>query len=121
MAAKNSGLNSGAEIESEKRNPNPEHVAVAAYYEAERRGFSGDRQVDDWLAAEKSLAAESVGTGDDDIAARGFVEEDIEPDQVEQWAKKFNVTPERLRVAIQRVGPVSSEVKNFLEGSGRKK
>src|ERR1700712_5384725 len=111
MAAKSSGPDGGASNGSENPKPNSEQIAEAAYYLAERRGFSGDQHIEDWLSAEKSLAAESVGTGDDDIAARGLVEEDIQPDEVEQWAKTLNVTPEKLRVAIQRVGPVSSEVK----------
>lgn len=98
--------------------PDPAHVAVAAYYLAERRGFDGDRQLEDWLAAERSLAAEYAGSGDDELSARGAVEEDIQPDEVEQWAQTFNVTPERLRVAIQRVGPASREVRKFLEQGG---
>lgn len=31
-------------------------IAEAAYYRSERRGFAGDRQLDDWLAAERDLA-----------------------------------------------------------------
>jgi hypothetical protein len=98
--------------------PEPEHIAVAAYYRAEQRGFAGDQQVDDWLSAEKALAAEGAAMGDDDLKARGVPVEDIQPDEVEQWAERLDVTPERLRVAIQRVGPVSSEVRRFLQDSG---
>ncbi|MDB5808664.1 MAG: hypothetical protein JWN94_786 [Betaproteobacteria bacterium] len=98
--------------------PEREYIAVAAYYRAEQRGFTGDQQVDDWLAAEKALAAESAPKGDDDLKARGYVEEDIQPDEVEQWAERLQVSPERLRVAIQRVGPVSSEVEKFLQDPG---
>ena len=104
----------------QRHQPEAEHVAVAAYYLAERRGFTGDQQVDDWLAAERSLAAEYEGIGDNEAAARGAVEEDIQPDEVEDWARTLNVTPERLRVAIQRVGPVSSEVRKFLQDSAGK-
>lgn len=100
-----------------QRTPPAEQVAVAAYYLAERRGFSGDQQVEDWLAAERALAAEFAGIGDDEAAARGAVEEDIQPDEVEKWAETLHVTPEQLRVAIQRVGPVSSEVRKFLQES----
>ena len=32
-----------------------EHIAVAAYYNAERRGFEAGREQDDWLAAEKEI------------------------------------------------------------------
>lgn len=31
---------------------NPEHVATAAYYKAEARGFSPGLELDDWLSAE---------------------------------------------------------------------
>jgi hypothetical protein len=34
-----------------------EHIAVAAYYRAERRGFAPGGEVEDWLAAEADLAA----------------------------------------------------------------
>jgi Protein of unknown function (DUF2934) len=37
-------------------------IAEAAYWRAERRGFSGGQELDDWLAAEKEV--------DQDIAAR---------------------------------------------------
>jgi hypothetical protein len=33
------------------------HIAEAAYYKAERRGFDGDRALDDWIEAERELAA----------------------------------------------------------------
>ena len=32
-------------------------IAEAAYYRSLRRGFSGDHQLDDWLEAERELAA----------------------------------------------------------------
>src|SRR4051812_34072867 len=41
-----------------------QRIAVAAYYRAQERGFTGDQQIDDWLAAERSLAAESALDGD---------------------------------------------------------
>jgi hypothetical protein len=47
--------------------------------------------------------------------SRGHPEEDIRPDEVHRWAEELNVTPEELRTAIERVGPVSSEVRKFLE------
>jgi hypothetical protein len=46
---------------------------------------------------------------------RGLPEEDIKPDEIHRWAEEFQVSPEELRVAIERVGPVSSEVRKFLE------
>lgn len=121
MAAKNSGP--GGEVSNKSQGPktNTEQVAVAAYYLAARRGFSGDQHLQDWLSAEKSLAAETASAGDNDLAARGFVEEDIHPDEVVRWAKILNVKPERLRVAIQRVGPNSTEVRKFLQTASAKK
>jgi hypothetical protein len=32
-----------------------ERIAVAAYYNAERRGFEAGREQEDWLAAEKEI------------------------------------------------------------------
>jgi hypothetical protein len=97
-----------------KNGPRSEDIAVAAYYIAERRGFAGDQQVDDWLSAERELGSTPTGTSSDEIAARGLVAEDIEPDQIVQWANKLNVTPQELRVAIQRAGPSSKAVRQFF-------
>jgi hypothetical protein len=41
--------------------------------------------------------------------------EHIEPDQVTKWARRLKVPAPKLREAIQRVGPVVSDVKQFLE------
>ncbi len=38
--------------------------------------------------------------------SRGQPEEDIKPDQIHQWAAELEVTPEELRLAIERVGPI---------------
>ncbi len=103
-----------------KDRPRDEDVAVAAYYIAERRGFAGDQQLDDWLSAEQALGSPPQISGEDDRAARGMVEEDIAPDEVHRWATTLNVTAEELRIAIQRVGPSSAAVRSFLQ-SGRKK
>jgi len=100
-----------------KTTPRTEDVAVAAYYIAERRGFAGDQQLDDWLSAEQELGSQPPTAGDDEIAARGLVEEDIAPDEIDRWAETFDVTLERLRVAIQRVGPSSKAVRTFLQSS----
>ena len=35
-----------------------ERIAVAAYYNAERRGFAAGREQDDWLEAEKQIDGE---------------------------------------------------------------
>jgi hypothetical protein len=36
--------------------PREDHVAVAAYYRAEKRGFAPGLELEDWLAAESELA-----------------------------------------------------------------
>ena len=121
MATEQRRENSGDQDQGKAKNgPRTEDIAVAAYYIAERRGFAGDQQVDDWLSAERELGSTPTGTGSDEIAARGLVEEDIEPDQIVQWANKLNVTPQELRMAIQRVGPSSKAVRQFFQQeSGR--
>jgi hypothetical protein len=41
---------------AETSQPNlEERIAVLAYYKAERRGFVGDHELEDWLEAEKEL------------------------------------------------------------------
>lgn len=42
----------GAFLSPEQRH---EHVRVAAYYLAEKRGFSGGSEMEDWLAAEAQV------------------------------------------------------------------
>ena len=100
-----------------KNAPRTEEVAVAAYYIAERRGFAGDQQLDDWLSAERELGSQPPVSGEDELAARGLVEEDIAPDEIGRWAEALSVTPEDLRAAIQRVGPSSTAVRKFLQSS----
>jgi hypothetical protein len=111
-------------------------IAEAAYYNAERRGFEGNREMDDWLQAEREIDGRAAGAGmrheasarpDDpaDVAAPAIQEdhrgagngEMIEPEQVKQWARKLKVPAARLREAIARVGPGASDVKAFLEKS----
>lgn len=52
-------LNPNAETSSQQGPPGGverrERVATAAYYNAERRGFSGGGELDDWLEAEKQV------------------------------------------------------------------
>ncbi len=38
-------------------------IAEGAYFRAEARGFAGDRQIDDWLAAERDIDAWTVSFG----------------------------------------------------------
>jgi hypothetical protein len=109
-----------------------EHIAVAAYYNAERRGFAGGRDLDDWLEAERFLidrrrqpGADGAGVsrGLDHPARDGYgapAAEIIEPDQVAPWADMLQVAPETLRLAMQRCGPRVEDIKVYLaqESSG---
>ena len=91
-----------------------EHIAVAAYYNAERRGFSGNAEFDDWLDAEKAID----GATPDDAAAQldpGTDSSDlIYPEDIDEWAERLDVTREQLRVAIRHVGSRVDDVARFL-------
>ena len=113
------------------------HVELEAYYIAERRGFGGDRALDDWLEAERRIDGRAAEAGvkhdasisgealDGDLAALGKSagrnEQDrqrIEPDQVKEWAAKLKVSAESLRNAIKEAGPFVDDVRQFLAKSG---
>jgi len=69
MAAKRQSLDLGpqegigdgpaAESNDEDRRS---RIAIAAYYKAERRGFSAEGQLDDWLAAEQEISLAKSGS-----------------------------------------------------------
>jgi hypothetical protein len=100
----------------EAQPPSDRDIATAAYFIAERRGFEGDQQLDDWLEAEQALGVRPEdGAPRNELAAREHVVEDIKPDEIHLWADKLQVSPEELRTAIQRVGPSSIMVKQFFE------
>jgi hypothetical protein len=42
--------------------PLDRHIATAAYYRAQRRGFSPGRELDDWLEAEREISSGRHGT-----------------------------------------------------------
>ena len=44
------------EIVSSNLTRQPEDIALAAYYRAEKRGFEPGHEIEDWLAAEAELA-----------------------------------------------------------------
>jgi hypothetical protein len=114
-----------------------EAIAKAAYYNAERRGFDGNRELDDWLEAEKEIDSRAGGAGiqheasalsesTSDLMASNIQErasgadgDVIKPPDVQKWAKKLKVPAPRLREAIQRVGPVASDVRRYLNADGR--
>jgi len=127
---------SDREVEPPGQAQRQEQIAVAAYYHAERRGFAGNRELDDWLEAEREIDSRTAGAGIQHVASvlaeasRGAAapttdedrktppgEELIEPDQLSVWAKKLKVPAPRLREAIQRVGPIVGDVKQYLEPS----
>ena len=41
-----------------------------------------------------------------------------EPYELRDWSKKFGVSPERLKEAVAKVGPMASDVANHLGRSG---
>lgn len=110
-------------------------IAERAYFHAQRRGFQADRQLEDWLGAEREIDQESRSSGvkeeaslksdpfaDDAISGlastpRTNEAENIEPDHVQDWAQRLGVQPARLREAIQRVGSRVSDVHQFLQDS----
>jgi hypothetical protein len=133
-----SGTATGSEDERRER------ISVAAYYNAERRAFQDGGAVDDWLEAEREVdgrasekglkgeasagAMASRGQADtEDALPRNLTDrpdypdldqagvEHVEPDQVAKWARRLKVPAPKLREAIQRVGPVVSDVKQYLE------
>jgi hypothetical protein len=82
-----------------------EHIAVAAYYKAEKRNFEADMN-EDWLEAERQY---------DERDGRPAAEHSIEPEAVARWAHKLGVDPRALRTAIARVGPKVRDVEAFLK------
>lgn len=131
-------LQRDANEESERRRL----IAEAAYYEAERRGFTGDRTLDDWLEAEARIdgRAARAGSALDDAARQletpgpnatepatraneavparreaAAETETIAPDQVQPWARRLKVSPVRLREAIRRIGTAVKDVKGYLQ------
>ena len=118
-------------------------IAEAAYYEAERRGFTGDRTLDDWLAAQGGAAhddatrqAENTEPNTREPATEPATElneavparhqaavetETIAPDQVGAWARRLKVSPTRLREAIGRIGSAVTDVKEYLQRGDTKR
>ena len=108
-------------------------IAERAYYNAERRGFQGGTEEEDWLEAERQIDSEAaaggiqseasrMADGADDVSAPAIEQERtadggdgiIEPDRVKEWAKALNVSAPKLREAIKTVGPKVDDVKQFL-------
>lgn len=102
-------------------------IAEAAYYRAQGRGFSGDQQLDDWLAAERELAlmtsAEPESGSEDPrppqpdqtsgaaIPAPLAKEDRIRADEVKQSARELTEATEAQKEAKISSKPASSQKK----------
>ena len=91
-----------------------ERIAVAAYYNAERRGFEGNNELDDWLDAEKSIDGVSAADAAAQLDPDADANEVIYPEDIDEWAERLDVTREQLRVAIRQVGTKVDDVARFL-------
>ena len=114
-----------------------EHIATAAYYNAERRGFAPGGELDDWLQAERDADSpqsqlrdnESGGAGLSQSASQRSApeqtvpplqcehpsrEEAIAPDDLRLWADRLGIDAEALRAAVSKVGPRVEDVKAHL-------
>jgi len=58
LPAPENGKSSASRISPEERH---RLIAEAAYFRATRRGFSGDAEVEDWLAAEAEIDGKLLG------------------------------------------------------------
>ena len=91
-----------------------DRIAVAAYYNAERRGFEGNSELDDWLDAEKSIDGISAADAAAQLNPGADASEVIYPEDIDEWAERLDVTREQLRVAIRQVGSKVDDVARFL-------
>ena len=91
-----------------------ERIAVAAYYNAERRGSEGNNELDDWLDAEKSIDGVSAADAAAQLNPGADASEVIYPEDIDEWAERLDVTREQLRVAIRQVGTKVDDVARFL-------
>ena len=105
-------------------------IAEAAYYRAQGRGFSGDRQLDDWLAAERELAlltsAEPESGSEDPedprppqpdqtsgaaIPAPLAKEDRIRAEEVKQSARELSEATEAQKEAKSSANPAPTQKK----------
>jgi hypothetical protein len=87
---------------------------VAAYYNAERRGFAGNAELDDWLDAEKAIDGATPADAAAQLDQSVDASELIYPEDLDVWAERLDVTREQLRVAIRQVGSRVDDVTRFL-------
>jgi len=100
----------GGDPESVRR----ERISVAAYYNAERSGFAGNTELDDWLDAEKAIDGATPADAAAQLEPSADASELIYPEDIDEWAERLDVTREQLRVAIRQVGSRVDDVTRFL-------
>jgi hypothetical protein len=105
-------------------------IAEAAYYRSLRRGFSGDLQLDDWLAAEQELAAMAAEpqTEDDALPAQPdqtsgaaipaplAKEEELRAEEVKQSARDLTAASEAQKKAAKEAQPAAKKTRNRAAG-----
>jgi hypothetical protein len=91
-----------------------ERIAVAAYYNAERSGFAGNTELDDWLDAEKAIDGATPADAAAQLDQSADASELIYPEDIDEWAERLDVTREQLRVAIRQVGSRVDDITRFL-------
>ena len=91
-----------------------ERITMAAYYNAERRGFDGNHDLDDWLDAEKSIDGVSAAAVAAQLDPGADASEVIYPEDIDEWAERLDVTREQLRVTIRQVGSKVDDVARFF-------
>ncbi len=113
-AANGGGTQRSGGFERDPEAARRERIAVAAYYNAERRGFSGSAELDDWLDAEKAIDGATPADAAAQLDPGMDSSELIYPEDIDKWAEQLDVTREQLRVAIRQVGSCVDDVARFL-------
>jgi hypothetical protein len=82
-----------------------ERPAVVAYFNAEhsRNEAGGDESRLDIASGDAMMDCVATAGGDC-----------IYPDDIDDWAERFEVTPEQLRAAMRRVGARADDVARYL-------
>jgi hypothetical protein len=83
-----------------------ERIAVRAYYNAERRGFQGDGQLEDWLSAERDI---------DDPSRAGGVQQ--EASRQRDGLAESGLKPQRDNAGGERVGSLVEDIKQDLKNT----
>ena len=81
-----------------------EHPAVVAYFNSEHARHNAGGQDSRVDVASGDASADCVADAGDCIY----------PDDIDDWAERFEVTPEQLRAAMRRVGARADDVARYL-------